>query len=65
MLDQLVFDKRRLVTIIDPHVKYDQNYFIFSEAKKRGLLVLDSNKNLPYIGNCWPSKSSWIDYFNP
>ena len=51
--------------IYSSKIKYDQKYFVFSEAKKRGLLVLDSNKNAPYIGNCWPSKSSWIDYFNP
>lgn len=30
---------RRMVTIVDPHVKRDHNYYIFSEAEKNGFYV--------------------------
>jgi hypothetical protein len=30
---------RRMVTIIDPHVKRDQSYYVFSEAEKAGHFV--------------------------
>jgi alpha 1,3-glucosidase len=29
MLDKIVSDQRRLVTIIDPHVKYDEEFFLY------------------------------------
>jgi len=33
MLDKIVADERRLVTIIDPHVKADEAYFLYSQSK--------------------------------
>ena len=39
MLDDIVADQRRLVTIIDPHMKKDENFFMYSQGKKQGILV--------------------------
>ena len=30
---------RKLVTIIDPHIKRDDNYYIFKEAQSKGFYV--------------------------
>ncbi|KAA6379304.1 MAG: Alpha-glucosidase, partial [Streblomastix strix] len=32
---------RHLVTIVDPHVKSDNKYFVFKEAKEKGYLILN------------------------
>ena len=39
MLSLIKKQKRRLVTIVDPHVKVDESYFLYKIAKERGLLV--------------------------
>jgi alpha-glucosidase (family GH31 glycosyl hydrolase) len=33
MFEEVVQAGRRLVTIIDPHVKFDEEYFVYKEAK--------------------------------
>jgi len=43
MLQSLVEDGRRLVTIIDPHVKVNDSYFLYEQAKERNLLVLNKD----------------------
>lgn len=53
-----------MVTIIDPHIKRDDNYYVHSEAKSQSLYVKDSNNN-DYEGWCWPGSSSWLDFTNP
>ena len=64
MLNKIVKDGRKLVTIIDPHVKFDEEYFVYKEANRRGNLVMNNQKK-PYHGKCWPQTSSWIDFMNP
>jgi alpha 1,3-glucosidase len=51
------------VTIIDPHVKVDEDYSLYSEAKKKGLLVrgIDGSE---FNGKCWPDTSAWLDFLN-
>ena len=41
MLQKIIGDQSHLVTIIDPHVKFDEEYFVYKEAKNRGILVHD------------------------
>lgn len=65
MLDSLVADGRKLVTIIDPHVKHDPTYFVQKEVMSKELYVMDSTRKDPYVGHCWPSTSIWMDYLNP
>jgi alpha 1,3-glucosidase len=47
-------DKRHLITIIDPHIKFDPDYFIYKDIQEKQLYVFDANRNDPFIGNCWP-----------
>lgn len=39
MQEHLAAKGRKLVTIIDPHVKRDDNYYIFKEAQRQGFFV--------------------------
>ncbi|XP_071704204.1 probable glucan 1,3-alpha-glucosidase [Rutidosis leptorrhynchoides] len=55
---------RRMVTIVDPHIKRDDNYHIHKEASKNGLYVKDATGK-DYDGWCWPGSSSYIDMVNP
>lgn len=63
LVSKLKVDKRRLVTIIDPHVKVDEGYFLYEEAKAKGLLVRDSEGS-EYNDTCWPLSSGWLDFLN-
>lgn len=53
---------RRMVTIIDPHIKRDNQYYIHKEATARGLYVRDSSGKKDYDGWCWPGSSSYLDF---
>jgi alpha 1,3-glucosidase len=64
MLHNLVEDGRNLVTIIDPHVKKDDDYFMYKALLEKQLIVLDSSGERPYVGWCWPRTSVWIDFLN-
>lgn len=46
---------RKMVTIVDPHIRRDDNYFIYSESKSQNFLVLKNDGNV-YEGWCWPGK---------
>lgn len=54
---------RKLVTIVDPHIKIDTNYHIYSEAKEKNYFVKDKSGNA-VDGWCWPGSSSWPDFSN-
>ncbi|KAM5464685.1 glucosidase II [Microsporum audouinii] len=64
MQKQLDASKRKLVYIIDPHIKNEANYPIVDEMKKMDLAVLTKNREI-YEGWCWPGSSHWVDCFKP
>ena len=53
-----------MVTIVDPHLKRDDNYLVFSQARDKGLLVKNKDGG-DFDGWCWPGeacqlvKGSW------
>jgi mannosyl-oligosaccharide alpha-1,3-glucosidase len=55
---------RKLVTIIDPHIKVADGYHVVEEMKKKDLAVHNKDGN-QYEGHCWPGNSMWVDCFNP
>ena len=65
LLHHLVEDGRKLVTIIDPHIKKDEDYFFYKDIISKKLCILDNNGETPYVGWCWPKTSVWIDFMNP
>ena len=58
MINDLSSFGRKLVTIVDPHIKSDSNYPIYSEAKEKNFFVKDKNGNV-LDGWCWPGKSKY------
>ncbi|XP_053141818.1 neutral alpha-glucosidase C isoform X2 [Hemicordylus capensis] len=60
----LMKKKRKLVVILDPHIKVDPQYTIYSEAKERGYFVKD-REGKDFEGICWPGLSSYLDFTNP
>lgn len=64
MQEQLDEAERKLVIIIDPHLKNEANWPIIEEFKSKELGVRNKDNNL-YEGWCWPGSSHWIDCFNP
>ncbi|XP_024024508.1 probable glucan 1,3-alpha-glucosidase [Morus notabilis] len=55
---------RHTVTIVDPHIKRDDSYFLHKEASQKGYYVKDANGN-DFDGWCWPGSSSYPDVLNP
>lgn len=56
--------ERKLVAIIDPHIKNEGGYSVVDELKSKSLAVKNKDNNI-YEGWCWPGSSHWIDCFNP
>jgi len=54
----------KMVTIIDPHMKRDNNYKVHSEASSKQLYVRQKDGQSEYEGWCWPGSSSYLDFTN-
>jgi mannosyl-oligosaccharide alpha-1,3-glucosidase len=61
MLARLDREKRKLVAIIDPHIKRKEGYWVWKEGEKKDVMVRDSGGGV-YDGWCWPGSSSWVDF---
>jgi alpha 1,3-glucosidase len=64
MQQKLASQGRRMVTIIDPHIKRDDGYPIHKEATSKGLYIKDKDGKKDYDGWCWPGSSSYLDFTN-
>lgn len=64
MQNELAKRRRKLVVLIDPHIKNVANYHIADELKSNGLAIKNKDGNI-YEGWCWPGSSHWVDCFNP
>ena len=62
MQQNLANHGRYMVTIIDPHMKRDDNYYIHKEATAKGLYIKDKDGEKDYDGWCWPGSSSYLDF---
>eukprot|EP00929_Paragymnodinium_shiwhaense_P111122 TRINITY_DN7873_c0_g2_i4.p1 TRINITY_DN7873_c0_g2~~TRINITY_DN7873_c0_g2_i4.p1 ORF type:complete len:687 (-),score=130.23 TRINITY_DN7873_c0_g2_i4:40-2100(-) len=64
MLDALARTGRKVVTIIDPHLKGDSDFVPFTRMQKANLLTKLPN-GTDYEGFCWPGPSYYPDFCNP
>lgn len=64
MLNNLTAKGRKMVTLVDPHIKRESNYFIDKEASDNDYYVKAKDNNV-YQGWCWPGSSSYLDFLNP
>ena len=63
MQEDLWHDGRRMVTIVDPHIKRDGGYKVHADAVAKGLYLKDGDAD--FDGWCWPGSSSYPDFTNP
>jgi alpha-glucosidase len=61
MLEGLAAKGFRVVTIIDPGVKYEPGYRVFDQALARDLLCKTEGGDL-YIGQVWPGNTAFPDF---
>ncbi|KAI8997781.1 glycosyl hydrolases family 31-domain-containing protein [Pilobolus umbonatus] len=61
MEEKLDAKGRKLVTIIDPHIKRIDSYHVSDEGKKKNMFIKKPD-GADYEGWCWPGQSSWIDF---
>lgn len=64
MGQQLDAHGRKLVVLIDPHIKNQDGYTVHNQMKSQDLAVHNKEDQV-YEGWCWPGSSNWIDCFNP
>lgn len=54
-----IFLSWQLVVIVDPHIKVDPTYTLYSQAKDKGYFVKDRNGQ-DFEGICWPGKKTTL-----
>uniref|UniRef100_A0A3B5KPZ2 Glucosidase II alpha subunit b n=1 Tax=Xiphophorus couchianus TaxID=32473 RepID=A0A3B5KPZ2_9TELE len=64
MLQGLLDKKRKMVAIVDPHIKVDTNYKIHNEIRSRGFYVKNKDGG-DYEGWCWPGNAGYPDFTRP
>lgn len=64
MISNITATGRKLVVIIDPHVKRESGYFVHEELLKYDFYVKNKDGTV-YEGWCWPGSSSYPDFWNP
>jgi mannosyl-oligosaccharide alpha-1,3-glucosidase len=62
MQARLAAHGRKMVTIVDPHIKRDEGYHVYRAARDQGLLVKRRDGGGDFEGTCWPGQSVWIDF---
>jgi alpha-glucosidase len=61
MLERLADMGFRVITIIDPGVKYEPGYWVFDQARERDVLCRTEGGNT-YIGQVWPGNTAFPDF---
>ena len=61
MQRELAAKGRKMVTIIDPHVKIDEDYVTHKLATEQKYYVLNSDGETDFEGWCWPGAASYLD----
>ncbi|XP_071657657.1 neutral alpha-glucosidase AB isoform X1 [Patagioenas fasciata] len=64
MLRRLADKKRKMVSIVDPHIKVDPDYRVHNELRARGFYVKTKDGS-DYEGWCWPGSTAYPDFTNP
>uniref|UniRef100_A0A8C5DSA0 Glycoside hydrolase family 31 N-terminal domain-containing protein n=1 Tax=Gouania willdenowi TaxID=441366 RepID=A0A8C5DSA0_GOUWI len=61
MLQGIMDKKRKMVAIVDPHIKVDNNYKIHNEIRSRGYYIKNKDGG-DYEGWCWPGSAGYPDF---
>lgn len=55
---------RKMVAIVDPHIKRTDSFRIYKDAKDLDILIKRADGS-EFEGWCWTGSSVWVDFFNP
>ena len=70
---QIEEEGRYITTILDPHIKVADDYFVYYEGKDLegshssstfNIFVKNDTGRFDFEGFCWPGNSVWIDFLN-
>ena len=61
MQEKIASQGRKMVTIVDPHIKRDSSYYVHNEATSKKLYIKDKDGK-DFDGWCWPGSSSYPDF---
>jgi len=61
LVGDLACDSFKVITIVDPGVKKDPKYAVFTDGKKQGCFVKRADGKL-YTGKVWPGVSAFPDF---
>jgi len=64
MQDELAKRSRKMVTIVDPHIKRENGYYVHDEATSNDMYVKNKDGET-YVGHCWPGSVSYLDFLSP
>eukprot|EP00965_Chrysotila_dentata_P167904 5544446-Pleurochrysis_carterae.AAC.1 len=59
--EELASQGRKMVTIVDPHIKKDAGYPVYQEAHEKGLFI-HTKDGKEFDGWCWPGASAYLDF---
>ncbi|KAF8525985.1 glycoside hydrolase family 31 protein [Hysterangium stoloniferum] len=65
MVNDVAAIGRKMVVIIDPHLKRVESYPVYKKASELGILIKPSSGEGEFEGWCWSGSSSWVDFFHP
>ena len=58
---ELAATGRKMVTIVDPHIKKDSGYAVYQEAHDKKLFI-QKKDGAELDGWCWPGSSAYLDF---
>ena len=65
MIEDVASRGRKMVAIVDPHVKKDPKYPIHREAERKRLYCVKNPDGSDFDGWCWPGSSAYLDVVSP
>ncbi|WOO82688.1 Glucosidase 2 subunit alpha [Vanrija pseudolonga] len=64
MQDEVASKGRKMVAIVDPHVKKQDSFRIYTDSRDQDILIKKADGS-NFDGWCWTGSSVWVDFFNP
>lgn len=63
MLRNISSKGRKMVTIVDPHLKRDDNFKVYAEGRDKGLFV-KTKDGQDFDGWCWPGETAFLVFLS-